>query len=463
MAGKWPYKRVEEIALKVAMGPFGSSIKVETFTDTGIPIISGQHLREAELTDSEFNFITEEHADSLKNANVQRGDVIFTHAGNIGQVAFIPNHSKYQRYVISQRQFYLRCDTSIILPEFVVYYFKSPEGQHKLLANANQVGVPSIARPSSYLKTIEVPVPSIEEQQVVVRNIKALDVKIRANRRINQTLEAMAQAVFKSWFVDFDPVKARIAAIEQGQDPLRAAMRATSGKTDLELDQMPREPHDQLTATAALFPDAMEESELGDIPKGWAAGKLAELCQLNPESWSAKSLPNVVRYVDLANAKNGEIAEVQNMDGVDIPSRARRILRQGDTIVGTVRPGNRSFALVGEANLTGSTGFAVLRPHNPHWLEFVYLVATSESNIERLTHLADGGAYPAVRPEVVIQEDVAIPTQEVAKAFHQHVQPLFAKIQANRGQALYLAQLRDTLLPKILSGQLRILDAEAIL
>ena len=316
----------------------------------------------------------------------------------------------------------------------------------------------------SDLEKIEVSVPSdLNIQRVIERAVGALDDKIDLNRRINQTLEAMAQAIFKSWFVDFDPVKAKIAAIEQGQDPLRAAMRAISGKTDAELDQMPREHHDELAATAALFPDAMEASELGEIPKGWAAGKLAELCQLNPESWSAKSLPNVVRYVDLANAKNGEIAEVQNMDGVDIPSRARRILRQGDTIVGTVRPGNRSFALVGEANLTGSTGFAVLRPHNPHWLEFVYLVATSEFNIERLTHLADGGAYPAVRPEVVIQEDVAIPTQEVAKAFHQHVQPLFAKIQANRGQALYLAQLRDTLLPKLLSGQLRILDAEAIL
>ena len=316
----------------------------------------------------------------------------------------------------------------------------------------------------SDLEKIEVSVPSdLNIQRVIERAVGALDDKIDLNRRINQTLEAMAQAIFRSWFVDFDPVKAKIAAIEQGQDPLRAAMRAISGKTDAELDQMPREHHDELAATAALFPDVMEASELGEIPKGWAAGKLAELCQLNPESWSAKSLPNVVRYVDLANAKNGEIAEVQNMDGVDIPSRARRILRQGDTIVGTVRPGNRSFALVGEANLTGSTGFAVLRPHNPHWLEFVYLVATSEFNIERLTHLADGGAYPAVRPEVVIQEDVAIPTQEVAKAFHQHVQPLFAKIQANRGQALYLAQLRDTLLPKLLSGQLRILDAEAIL
>ncbi|KXK57894.1 MAG: EcoKI restriction-modification system protein HsdS [Chlorobi bacterium OLB7] len=292
MAGKWPYKRVEEIALKVAMGPFGSSIKVETFTDTGIPIISGQHLREAELTDSEFNFITEEHADSLKNANVQRGDVIFTHAGNIGQVAFIPNHSKYQRYVISQRQFYLRCDTSLILPEFVVYYFKSPEGQHKLLANANQVGVPSIARPSSYLKTIEVPVPSIEEQQIVVRNIKALDAKIRANRRINQTLEAMAQAIFKSWFVDFDPVKAKITAIEQGEDPLRAAMRAISGKTDAELDQMPREHHDQLAATAALFPDAMEESELGDIPKGWSFRQIAEFGEVVCGKTPAKSNPD---------------------------------------------------------------------------------------------------------------------------------------------------------------------------
>lgn len=462
MAGKWPYKRVEEIALKVAMGPFGSSIKVETFTDTGIPIISGQHLRDAELTDSEFNFITEEHADSLKNANVQRGDVIFTHAGNIGQVAFIPNHSKYQRYVISQRQFYLRCDTSIILPEFVVYYFKSPEGQHKLLANANQVGVPSIARPSSYLKTIEVPVPSIEEQQVVVRNIKALDVKIRANRRINQTLEAMAQAIFKSWFVDFDPVKAKIAAIEQGQDPLRAAMRVISGKTDAELDQMPREHHDQLAATAALFPDVVEESELGEIPKGWNNGILADLCNLNPESWSAKTLPSTVHYVDLANTKNGEISELQAVSGKDIPSRARRVLRPGDTIVGTVRPGNRSFALIGEADLTGSTGFAVLRPSTQEWLEFVYLVATSESNIERLAHLADGGAYPAIRPEVVVRENVVIPTKNVVQAFHREVQPLFSRILASKEQVKRLAELRDTLLPKLLSGELRVKNAKHI-
>ena len=143
MAGDWPTAAIEKIAEKVAMGPFGSSIKVETFVPNGIPIISGQHLHGTRVDDRPgFNFITQEHAARLANANVQRGDIVFTHAGNIGQAAFIPNDSEFSRYVISQRQFYMRCDRSKALPEFVALYFKSPEGQHQLLANSSQVGVP---------------------------------------------------------------------------------------------------------------------------------------------------------------------------------------------------------------------------------------------------------------------------------------------------------------------------------
>lgn len=167
--------------------------------------------------------------------------------------------------------------------------------------------------------------------------------------------------------------------------------------------------------------------------------------------------------MDLANAKSGEIVEVQSIGGKDIPSRARRILRHGDTIVGTVRPGNRSFALVGEAGLTGSTGFAVLRPKTSHWLEFVYLVATSESNIERLAHLADGGAYPAVRPEVVVQENLVIPKKDIAQAFHKKIRPMFSQTLANRENAKLLAELRDSLLPKLLSGELHVSDTEKFL
>ena len=141
------------------MGPFGSSIKVSTFVDHGVPIVSGQHLKGTLLEDGDYRFITEGHAERLAKSNVQRGDIVFTHAGNIGQVAYIPGTSQYERYIISQRQFYLRCDTSQISPLFVVHFFKTQEGQHQLLANTSSTGVPSIARPVTYLRSIRLCVP----------------------------------------------------------------------------------------------------------------------------------------------------------------------------------------------------------------------------------------------------------------------------------------------------------------
>jgi len=233
-------------------------------------------------------------------------------------------------------------------------------------------------------------------------------------------------------------------------------MRAISGKTEEELNQLAADDLKSLAATAALFPDAMEQSELGNIPKGWKVGTLSELCSLNPESWNTKTLPNTVRYVDLANTKNGEILELQTVSGKNIPCRARRILKLGDTIIGTVRPGNRSFALIGEPNLTASTGFAVLRPLADKWREFVYFSATSETNIERLAHRADGAAYPAVRPEVVIQEVVIIPSTQLVQTFHQSSIALFSKVILNKKQIKTLTNLRNTLLPKLLSGELQL-------
>jgi preprotein translocase subunit YajC len=168
---KWRKARIEEVAERVAMGPFGSSIKVETFVPNGVPVISGQHLHGSKVDDRiGFNFVSEEHADRLKNANVQRGDVVFTHAGNIGQVAFIP-----------------------------------------------------------------------PEQRAIAHILGTLDDKIELNRRMNATLEAMARALFKSWFVDFDPVRAKM----EGRDP-----------------GLPQ-------ALADLFPARLVDSELGEIPEGW--------------------------------------------------------------------------------------------------------------------------------------------------------------------------------------------------
>lgn len=158
----WQSCRVENLADKVGMGPFGSNIKVETFVSEGIPVISGQHLRQLLVEDSTFNFITDTHAKKLSNSCVHEGDVIFTHAGSIGQVALLHRNARFDRYVLSQRQFFLRCNRLKMQPEWITYYFRSAQGQHQLLANTSQVGVPSIARPVSYLRSIEVLVPSKE-------------------------------------------------------------------------------------------------------------------------------------------------------------------------------------------------------------------------------------------------------------------------------------------------------------
>ena len=161
---EWPTATILDIAEKVAMGPFGSNIKVSTFVPEGVPIISGNHLRGYFLEEPEFNYITEEHAERLKNSIVYPHDLIFTHSGNIGQVAMIPDGCKYDHYVLSQRQFYLRCDETKVVPEFLLMFFHSASGQHELLSYANQTGVPSIAQPASNLKKIPFKCPPIQEQ-----------------------------------------------------------------------------------------------------------------------------------------------------------------------------------------------------------------------------------------------------------------------------------------------------------
>ena len=188
----------------------GSSIKVEILVPEGVPIISGQHLRGSRVDDApEFDSISHEHAQRLSNANVTRGYTVLTHRGTIGQVACIPEDSQFDRYIGSESQFYLRCDRSKAIPEFVTLCFRSPRGQHQLVANRSQVGVPSIAQPVTDLRTTEIPLPPLPEQRAIAGVLGALDVKIEQNRQTAQALERPARAIFRAWFVDFEPVKAK--------------------------------------------------------------------------------------------------------------------------------------------------------------------------------------------------------------------------------------------------------------
>ncbi len=289
--------------------------------------------------------------------------------------------------------------------------------------------IPSTTRAAVYVRGLEV--PPFPEQRAIAHILGALDDKIELNRRMNATLEGMARALFKSWFVDFDPVRAKLEGRDTG---------------------LPAE-------IAALFPDGFEGSEVGEVPRGWRLGTLSEFASLNSESWSRATRPALIRYVDLTNTKWGRIEAITEYGQQDAPSRAQRVLRPGDTIIGTVRPGNGSFAYVSEDGLTGSTGFAVLRPRKAQYQEFVYLAATTGDNIGMLAHLADGGAYPAVRPEIVASTQVVCPTDAILLAFARITNPLLAKMAQNERESRTLAALRDALLPKLISGEVRVGEA----
>lgn len=196
--------RIADLIDEIAMGPFGSNIKVSCFVDSGVPVLNGSNLEGFSLSEKTFRYVTREKADSLNKANAHRGDIVITHRGTLGQIVFIPQDSKYDRYVISQSQFRVRCNDKV-LPEYLVYYFHTPIGQHKLLSNASQVGVPALARPSSTFQQIEVVLPELSIQKRVVEIISTIQKKIVNNQELNDNLQQQAAALFESWFVNYDP------------------------------------------------------------------------------------------------------------------------------------------------------------------------------------------------------------------------------------------------------------------
>lgn len=195
--------RIADLIDEIAMGPFGSNIKVSCFVDSGVPVLNGSNLEGFSLSEKTFRYVTREKADSLNKANAHRGDIVITHRGTLGQIVFIPQDSKYDRYVISQSQFRVRCNDKV-LPEYLVYYFHTPIGQHKLLSNASQVGVPALARPSSTFQQIEVVLPELSIQKRVVEIISTIQKKIVNNQELNDNLYEMVNAYYTSLFKEND-------------------------------------------------------------------------------------------------------------------------------------------------------------------------------------------------------------------------------------------------------------------
>ncbi len=405
----------------------GFAFKGADFQDVGVAVVKIANIHPPSVSLVNVDRIQPDKLVGLDRFRLRDGDVLMAMTGaTVGKVG---RFREVEAAYLNQRVARITAKNGCEYDDFIYAVVTQP-GFDSLIEGAS-AGSAQANISTTGIGSVRIPRLAATDQLAIGDIARVLDDRIALLRETNATLEAIAQALFKSWFVDFDPVRAK----QEG--------RAPEGMNE---------------ATARLFPDNFEESELGLVPRGWRVGTLTDLSDLNPESWTAKNHPDTVAYIDLANAKDNEIASVTDFAFDEAPSRARRVLRSGDTIVGTVRPGNRSFAFIHEpaSNLTASTGFAVLRPTAEVNTEFVYLAATQDASIEHLAHVADGGAYPAVRPDVVSGLQCVMPDGLVLETFHVVAAPLLAKVAENQGQAQTLATLRDTLLPRLISGALRV-------
>ncbi|HJU98991.1 MAG TPA: restriction endonuclease subunit S [Burkholderiaceae bacterium] len=317
------------------------------------------------------------------------------------------------------------------------------------------------------LTELRIPLPPVEVQHGMATVLKSLDEKIGLNRLIKKNLEAMAQAIFKSWFVDFDPVKVKIAAIREGRDPLRAAMSAISGKLEAELELLPHEQYQQLAATAALFPDEMEGSKLGMIPKGWETSTIGEECAYLNRGISPKYLEEggvlvlnqkCVRDFSLDSSKgrrhdsaqravSGRLLQVGdvlvNSTGVGTLGRVAQVLRLDeptivDSHVTVVRTGSRlNSAFLGQ-------WFVLKQPE----IEALGEGSTGQTELSR--------GKLAIMP-------VLVPDEAALAAFGAKIAPMKSLISSKDHESLMLAKTRDVILPKLISGELSPLVASQVI
>ena len=384
---------IEELIKDISMGPFGSDIKKEVYQSSGIPVLNGSNLFGFKLNEDSFGYVSEEKANQLFKCNAHRGDIVVTHRGTLGQIIYIPNDSKYERYVISQSQFRLTCDDTLVIPEYLVYYFHTKIGQNKLLSNASQVGVPALARATTTFRKIEILIPPIYYQKEIIKVLLSLDAKIETNNKLNEKLEEMAQAIFKSWFVDFEPFK----------------------------DQ------------------PFHETEIGYIPQIFESGVLGDLCTFK----RGKGLLS----------KDAIPGDVPVIAGGMKPACYHNVANTKAPVVTVSGSGaNAGYTQIHNVDVWASDCSFI--DSNCENLYYAYCFLSRRPKL--LKHSQTGAAQPHVKPADIHRFQVVIPTKEIINEFQQIVKPLFDRIGMNKIENDRLASLRDTLLPRLMSGEIKI-------
>jgi type I restriction enzyme S subunit len=370
-------------------------------------------------------------------------------------------------------------DNQVIDSWYLFYWLKANES--RLLSMVESTGIGAGKLDTKQLQGLRVDYPDWEEQRRIVACCKAVEEKEIVNHQINQTLEQMAQAIFKSWFVDFEPVKAKIAALDAGgteEDALLAAMQVISGKDTDQLAQMQAEQPEryaELRATAELFPSAMQDSELGDIPEGWGVAPIGQLCDVRKGlSYKGKHVVDdetQFPMINLGNFGGAGAFKAEKLKRYDGDHKPRHMVSAGQLMVANTDM-TQNRVILGSPIIVPDVGTTILFTHHTfavdfkpeypaaEWRNYIFHWCLQPSFRGRAEGFATGTTVLALPKDAFLKCDIVVAPHNVVGTFNSKAQSIIAEQDSLNAQNSSLEELRNTLLPKLLSGELTLPDTK---
>ena len=427
MAGEWTAQTIDE-SMAAIIDYRG---KTPRKTTAGVPLITAKVVKGGRIETPDEFIAESDYTEWMRRGIPEPGDVVVTTEAPLGEVAQLGN----ERVALAQRLICLRGKPGVLSNGFLKFLMQSDAVQEQLHSRASGTTVLGIKQ--SELRKVVLPLPPINEQRAIAHILGTLDDKIELNRRMNETLEAMARALFKSWFVDFDPVRAKLE------------VRWQRGQS---LPGLPVHLYD-------LFPDRFVDSELGEIPEGWEVGCLGDVANHSRRSIQPDDIENGTPYIALEHMPKGRIA-LTEWSTADALESNKYLFKRGEILFGKLRP---YFHKVGVAPVDGvcSTDIVVLTATSSDWFGFVLGHVSSSEFVEYTNAGSTGTKMPRTSWNDMARYEFVLPPKPVANAFTELMQSSVDRITAGIHQSHTLAALRDTLLPKLISGEIRVHQAES--
>ncbi|HCD3001336.1 restriction endonuclease subunit S [Klebsiella pneumoniae] len=439
-------------------------IKMADYVQSGIPFYRSKEIIEKSNNQpvSTDIFITCEHFDKIKMkfGAPEVGDILLTSVGTLGVSYQVSDDDLF--YFKDGNLTWFRNFDGRVLSGYIYCWLKSPLARKKL--DEISIGTTQRALTIASLKKIQIKIPSLDVQKKIVFIYESLSKKIINNSKINQTFEQMAQALFKNWFVDFEPVKAKIAVLESGgsqEEATLAAMTAISGKSADVLAIFEREHPEQyaeLKATAELFPSAMQDIDLFNIPRGWSLVPLSNIASFASGKINVSELTKDI-YISTENMLGNKMGIER---ATSLPSsNTTPSFNPGHILISNIRP---YFKKIWLARFSGGRSADVLAfEHKKHiTAEYLYNILYQDSFFDFMMQTSKGVKMPRGDKKAIMEWSCIEPTIELVRLFSNKVKEFYSYIESHNRENIQLSQLRDTLLPKLLSGEITLPEAEEI-